>query len=539
MKFNEPIPLGRTGLIAGRLGVSASYGVPAAALEEAFERGCNYFNWGIFMYWQSGKMREAIRQIVKKGKRDKLILAIVSFPHQLFLTERYFIKALKNTGTDYADILLLGGFLKHPSAKIIEGALRMKEKGLCHHIGLTSHNRKLFAELRKENIFDVFHVLYNAAYREVEIETFPFLQGDNRPGIVTFTATCWGQLLKANNFSPGELLPTAADCYRFVLSNPMVDICLTAPKNIEQMRQNLVVLDLESMEQEELKWMHRIAEQIDEKKKEELNQVVSSKWVENCYPFTLSGQFEDAIKRFELNQAYQKALLATESEKLFKILLDSVTHELRTPITSISTAASALIDKDMKKNPQMQSILAGEIMEASDRLNHLVGNLLDTVRLESGKLSLDLHWYDAAELVGVVHRKLGNKLSTHHFICDIAEDIPAVEFDFVLMEQVLYNLLLNAIIHTPKETDILLNIFVQDDRLMISVKDKGQGIKESEINKIFDKFYKVQCMQSGGLGLGLSICKGIVELHKGTIHAENNPDCGANFMVSVPLRHYD
>ena len=361
MKFNEPITLGRTALKAGQLGVSASYGVPAAALEEAFERGCNYFNWGIFMYWQSGKMRKAIRQIAQKGKRDKLILAIVIFSHQPFLTERHLRKALKYTGTDYADILLLGGFSKRPSARII----------------------------------DVFHVLYNATYREVEIETFPFLRGDNRPGIVTFAATCWGQLLKTNNFSPGETLPTAVDCYRFVLSNPMVDICLTAPKNIEQMRQNLAVLDLEPMEQEELKWMRRIAEQIDEKKKEELNQVVSSKWVENCYPFTLSGQFEDAIKRFELNQAYRKVLLAAESEKLFKILLDSVTHELRTPITSISTAASALIDKDMNKNPQMQNILAHEIMEASDRLNHLVGNLLDTVRLESGKLSLDLHWYDA------------------------------------------------------------------------------------------------------------------------------------------------
>jgi predicted aldo/keto reductase-like oxidoreductase len=271
MKFSEPIILGRTGLKAGRMGVSSSYGTPTAALEEAFERGCNYFAWGTFIIWHLAKMRNAIRHIVQQGKRDKLILAIVSFAHQPLLTELFFMKALKNTGTDFADVLLLGGFSKHPSPKIIEGALKMKEKGMCRYLGLTGHNPKLFAQLRKENIFDVFHVLYNAAYREAEIETFPFLQGDKRPGVVTFTATSWGQLLKANKMPIGELPPTSVDCYRFVLSHPVVDICLTAPKTIEHMRQNLAVLDLEPMQQEELERMRRIGVHINKISARELD----------------------------------------------------------------------------------------------------------------------------------------------------------------------------------------------------------------------------------------------------------------------------
>lgn len=270
MKFSEPIILGRTELKAGRIGVSTSYGAPATAIEEAFERGCNYFAWGTFIFWHLAKMRNAVRSIIKQGKRDKLILAIVSFAHQPLLTELLFMKALKSTGTDYADILLLGGFKNRPSQRIIDGALKMKEKGICRYIGLTGHNQKLFAEINQENIFDVFHILYNAVHREAEVEAFPFLQGDNRPGIATFTATFWGQLLKVSEMPSGELPPTSIDCYRFVLSHPIVDICLTAPKNIEQMRQNLTVLDLEPMKPDELERMHRIGLYINKRREPHL-----------------------------------------------------------------------------------------------------------------------------------------------------------------------------------------------------------------------------------------------------------------------------
>ena len=266
MKFSEPIILGRTGLKACRLGVASGYGAPAPAMEEAFERGCNYFVWGSFILGRSAKMRDAICHIIQKGQREKLILAMLSYAHQPFLTEYFFMKGLKEAGTNYADILVLGSFSKPPSQKIIEGALKMKEKGICRFIGLTGHNRKLFPELRKQNVIDLFHIRYNAVHRGAETETFPFLQGENRPGVVTFTATSWGQLLNAKKMPPGESPPTAIDCYRFVLSNPAIDLCLTAPKTIEQMRQNLAVLDLEPMNSEELERMRRIGDHIHKKK---------------------------------------------------------------------------------------------------------------------------------------------------------------------------------------------------------------------------------------------------------------------------------
>jgi len=258
MNFSEPIILGRTGLKAGRLGIASGYGAPAVALEEAFERGCNYFTWGTFILGRSSKMREAIRHIVHNGHRDKLIIAMLSYAHQAFLTEHFFVKGLQDAGIEYADFLMLGSFSKHPPQKIIDGALRMKEKGLCRFIGLTSHNRKIFPELHNENIFDLFHVRYNAVHRGAETETFPFLQGESRPGVVAFTATCWGRLLKASKMPADEPPPSAVDCYRFVLSNPAVDVCLTGTKTIEQMRQNLAVLDSGPMMPEELARLRKI-----------------------------------------------------------------------------------------------------------------------------------------------------------------------------------------------------------------------------------------------------------------------------------------
>jgi predicted aldo/keto reductase-like oxidoreductase len=227
MTFATKTILGRTGLTVGRLGISSSFGAPAAAFEEAFERGCNYFTWGTFIKGRSQAMRTAIRNLVAAGRRSDLVVGMLTYAHNAWLTEHFFVKGLRAAALDYADVLLLGYFSKRPPQKVINGALRLKQKGLVRFIGLTSHNRRLFPELAREGIFDIFHIRYNAAHRGAESETFPFLKGEERPGVVSFTATDWKKLLKAKKLPPGEKPLTAAECYRFVLSHPAVDVCAT------------------------------------------------------------------------------------------------------------------------------------------------------------------------------------------------------------------------------------------------------------------------------------------------------------------------
>ena len=262
MNFHEPAVLGRTGLKVGRLGVASGYGAPAAAVEEAFERGCNYFTWGTVIKGYSEPMRQALKNIVAKGQRDRLVLAAFSYAHDNFLTERLLARGLKSAGLDYADVLILGYFSRRPPLRLIDGALRMKEKGLIRFIGLSSHNRKLLGELARNGEFDVMHLRYNAAHRGAETEIFPFLGEERRPGIVSFTATRWGKLLNPKKMPPGEKPPTAADCYRFVLSHPAVDVCVSGAKTVEQMRENLAGLDAGPMSDAELARMRRIGDHI-------------------------------------------------------------------------------------------------------------------------------------------------------------------------------------------------------------------------------------------------------------------------------------
>jgi predicted aldo/keto reductase-like oxidoreductase len=260
MDFNEKKILGKTGIKVGRLGISSSFGAPAEAYEEAFERGCNYFTWGTFIKGRSSEMKESIKNIIMKGERENLILAFFSYAHHSYLTEAFFIRGMKALGITYVDVLLLGYFPKRPKQKIIAGALKLKDKGLVRYLGLSSHNRKVFPILQNEGIFDIFHLRYNAAHRGAEKEVFPYLNNEGKPGIVSFTATRWGQLLKSKKMPEGEAVPQAVDCYRYVLSNPHVDICMMGAKNIEQMRENLTTLDKGPMSKHEIMRMNKIGD---------------------------------------------------------------------------------------------------------------------------------------------------------------------------------------------------------------------------------------------------------------------------------------
>jgi len=260
MTLSEKRILGRSGLIVGRLGISSSFGASALAFEEAFEKGCNYFTWGTFIKGRSVEMKKAIKNIIRRGERDNLVIAILSYAHEAYLTKYFYLKGLKSLGIEYADVLILGYFPKRPKRRLIDEALRLKEKGLVRFIRLTSHERKLFPELEREGIFDIFHIRYNAANRGAENETFPYLDGKNKPGVVSFTATRWSRLLKEKNMPEGQIPPAASDCYRFVLSNPHVDVCMMGAKNLLQMRENLNVLDQSPMGEEELTYMRNIGD---------------------------------------------------------------------------------------------------------------------------------------------------------------------------------------------------------------------------------------------------------------------------------------
>jgi predicted aldo/keto reductase-like oxidoreductase len=262
MNFHEPAVLGRTGLRVGRLGIASGYGAPAAGIEEAFERGCNYFTWGTVIKGYKPEMRQALKNILAKGQRDRLVLAAFTYAHNNFFTERMLRRGLKSAGLDHADVLILGYFSRRVPRRLVDGALKMKEKGLVRFIGLSSHSRKLLGELGRDGEFDVLHLRYNSAHRGAEKDIFPFLSGEKRPGTVAFTATRWGQLLNPKKMPPDEKPATAADCYRFVLSHPAVDVCISGAKTVEQMRENLSVLDGGPMSEDELIRMRRIGDHV-------------------------------------------------------------------------------------------------------------------------------------------------------------------------------------------------------------------------------------------------------------------------------------
>jgi aryl-alcohol dehydrogenase-like predicted oxidoreductase len=257
MDFKKPRILGQTALKVGRLGVACSYGAPTEAFEEAFERGVNYFYWGSL---RKDAMTHAIRNIVAQGKRDELVIVIQSYSRSAILMESFYNKGLKALGIDTADVLLLGWHNKPPSHRILERAQAMREKGMFRFLGISGHNRRLFPALDKDKHFDLFHIRYNAVHRGAENEVFAQIIGTNRPGLVTYTATRWGDLLNPRKVPPDERPLRGADCYRFVLTNPSVDVCMTGPKNTEQMREALAALELGQLNDKEMIRIKRIGD---------------------------------------------------------------------------------------------------------------------------------------------------------------------------------------------------------------------------------------------------------------------------------------
>lgn len=254
----EPRRLGKTGLTVGRLGVSGGYGAPAKAFEMAFERGCNYFYHGSF---RRKGMNEAVKNLCANGKRDEMVILAQIYTRWGWQFRRSFEKFLIKTGLEYADVLLLGLYNSEPSEKILDICAGLKEKGLVRFIAISGHNRKAFPKYAKKELADILHIRYNAVNRGAETEVFPHLP-EERPGIVAFTATSHKKLLKPRNMPRGEQTPRASDCYRFVLSNPSVDVVITGPADMKQMEEALLTLERGPLSVEEMDWMRRVGDYI-------------------------------------------------------------------------------------------------------------------------------------------------------------------------------------------------------------------------------------------------------------------------------------
>ena len=250
---------------------------------------------------------------------------------------------------------------------------------------------------------------------------------------------------------------------------------------------------------------------------------------------TFARQIALAIERERLEEATEHTRVVVESERLYKTLLNSVSHELRTPIATVTGAASSLLDPKTGENPQARATLIQEIQTAADRLNRVVENLLDMTRLDSGRLKLNLEWCDVGDLISVVTNRIKGNLTKHELIVDVAPDLPLIRVDFVLMEQALVNLLHNAAVHTPAGTRVRLIARVDGKDLLIIVADRGPGLPQDDLERVFDKFYRAPGAAPGGTGLGLSITKGLVEAQGGTIRAENRANGGARFIIRLPI----
>ena len=250
---------------------------------------------------------------------------------------------------------------------------------------------------------------------------------------------------------------------------------------------------------------------------------------------TFANQTALALERAHLANEAQQAQVRAETERLRNSLLSSVSHDLRTPLAVITGAASSLLEGDQQFDPATRKELLETIYEESDRLNRLVHNLLDMTRLESGGLRVRKEWHPLEEVVGAALSRLVKSLHGRSVTTRLPEGLSLVPIDDVLIEQVLINLLDNAVKHTPGGSPIEITAWAREDAVTIKIADRGPGLPPGDEDRVFDKFYRGHGVASRGAGLGLAICRGIVEAHGGYIWAENRPEGGVAFRFTIPL----
>ncbi|GIP21029.1 ATP-binding protein [Paenibacillus sp. J22TS3] len=250
----------------------------------------------------------------------------------------------------------------------------------------------------------------------------------------------------------------------------------------------------------------------------------------------LSDLVAVAISRVKLASEAKVAQLSAESEKLRTAMLDSLSHELRTPLAAVTGSVTSLLEHESLFTPEDRRELLVTIREGAGRMNRLVGNLLGMVRIESGMLRLNKHWCGVEDIVGVALTQLKDSLQQRVVDVRFDPDLPSVPLDEVLMEQVLINVISNAVKYSPENSRILIEAGRSGAMLELKVRDEGKGIPAGELQMVFEKFYRGKATSSiPGTGLGLAICKSIVEAHGGRITARSGTGQGTEIVILLPV----
>ncbi len=248
---------------------------------------------------------------------------------------------------------------------------------------------------------------------------------------------------------------------------------------------------------------------------------------------TMAGQIAVMIESYRLIEQNQTARIAEESERLHRTLLDSVSHELKTPLAVIRAATEGLATQ--LDNVPLGKTFLDEIHSANRRLDRIVSNLLDMTRIETGRLPLKLEWGDVRDLLDSAAEQVANEISRERIHVGVPGELPLVQLDFGMMEQALCNLLVNAAEHSPAGAPIELMARLGGRTLELIVSDHGTGLAPGEEQKVFEKFYRGAHARPGGTGLGLSIVQGIARAHHGAVTAQNGPAGGATFTMRLPV----
>ncbi len=249
-----------------------------------------------------------------------------------------------------------------------------------------------------------------------------------------------------------------------------------------------------------------------------------------------AGLIALALERAALEAEADQIRLDIETERLRSSLLSAVSHDLRTPLSVITGASSTLLESAQTLDHDVRQELAASILSESERLNRLVANLLDMTRLQAGALEIRKQWQPVEEVIGASLGRLTRQLQGRAVATHVAAELPFAPFDDLLVQQVIVNLLENAARYTPEGTPIDISARQESHSIVIEVADRGPGLPPGDPNRLFEKFYRVADSRSHvGAGLGLAICRGIVQLHGGRIQAENRPGGGAVFRFTLPL----
>jgi two-component system, OmpR family, sensor histidine kinase KdpD len=256
---------------------------------------------------------------------------------------------------------------------------------------------------------------------------------------------------------------------------------------------------------------------------------------ENDLLETFAGQIAVMIESYRAIETAQQARITEESERLHHTLLDSVSHELKTPLAVIGAATEGLDTQLKDAGLPLSETFLDEIKAANRRLDRIVSNLLDMTRIESGRMPLNIELGEVRDLLESAVSQVENEVSRARVRITLPDNVPLVRLDFGLMEQAICNLLVNASAYSPAGSPIEMSAQVDNGTLELRVRDHGVGLAPGEEKKIFGKFYRGEGSRPGGTGLGLSIVQGIVGAHRGKIEAENAPAGGAVFTIRIPV----